>query len=177
MSTWHSLPAQRVLVAQIIASFQKLAKTPISTKFATKQQILASETPENLAILCRDAPFALLAHDGTPKNLADAKFIYANRFAQELFEYPLEQLLSMPSASSAEAPDRSSRHALLAATAGGGFVEGYVGVRVKKSGKRFKMHDGMVWNVYKLNDDGTLSSELVGQAAAFSVITPEPPAS
>ena len=108
--------------------------------------------------LYAQAPFAVLAHDTAP----DPKFIYANRCAQACFEYDWDEMVSLPSRLSAEAPDRAERQVLLDAVARSGFMTGYRGVRVAKSGRRFIIEDGIVWEL--IDQDGVRH----GQAATFS---------
>lgn len=103
------------------------------------------------------APFALLAH-GTE---ADPVFFYGNRLALELFELTAQELVAMPSARSAEAPDRAERARLLDEVGRKGFIEDYAGVRVSASGRRFRIERAIVWNLA----DG--AGGVQGQAAAF----------
>jgi len=107
--------------------------------------------------LYREAPFVVVAH-GTDQ---DPKFIYANKAAQACFEYSWEEFMSLPSRLSAEAPDRAERQSLLAEVARNGFLCGYQGLRVAKSGRRFIIEDGVVWEL--VDRDGTRH----GQAATF----------
>jgi len=107
--------------------------------------------------LYREAPFVVVAH-GTDQ---DPKFIYANKAAQKCFEYSWEEFMSLPSRLSAEAPDRAERQSLLDEVARNGFSSGYRGLRVAKSGRRFIIEDGVVWEL--LDRDGMKH----GQAATF----------
>ena len=107
--------------------------------------------------LYREAPFVVVAH-GTDQ---DPKFIYANKAAQKCFEYSWEEFMSLPSRLSAEAPDWAQRQALLEEVARNGFLSGYRGLRVAKSGRRFIIEDGVVW---ELIDGKGLRH---GQAATF----------
>ena len=93
--------------------------------------------------LYTQAPFAVVAHNTDP----DPKFIYANRCAQARFEYSWKEFVGLPSRLSAEAPDRAERQALLDAVARNGFMRGYRGIRVAKSGRRFLIEDGVVWEL------------------------------
>ncbi|MCE4222633.1 MEKHLA domain-containing protein [Methylobacterium sp. C25] len=104
-----------------------------------------------------DAPFALLAHDTD----ADPRFVYANRMAQQSFGYGLGEMIGMPSRLSAEAPDRAERDRLLAAVARDGYVAGYSGIRIAKSGRRFPIVDVVVW---QLIDEAGVTH---GQAATY----------
>ncbi len=107
--------------------------------------------------LYRDAPFAVVAHNTD----SDPMFIYANKAAQTCFEYSWEEFTSLPSRLSAEAPDRAERQSLLDAVARDGFLSGYRGVRVAKSGRRLIIEDGVVWEL--LDENGLRH----GQAATF----------
>lgn len=107
--------------------------------------------------LYRDAPFVVVAH-GTDQ---DPKFIYANQAAQTCFEYSWQEFMTLPSRLSAEAPDRAERQKLLDEVARNGFLSGYRGLRVAKTGRRFIIEDGVVW---ELVDRAGLRH---GQAATF----------
>jgi hypothetical protein len=110
------------------------------------------------AWLYAQAPFAVVAHDTDP----DPKFVYANQCAQGCFEYSWDEFVGMPSRLSAEAPERAERQALLDQVAARGFLSGYRGIRVAKSGRRFLIEDGVVW---ELIDAAGIKR---GQAATFS---------
>jgi hypothetical protein len=110
------------------------------------------------AWLYQEAPFAVLAHNTD----ADPRFIYANRTAQRCFEYSWAELISMPSRLSAEAPNRAERARLLDAVSRDGYVSGYRGVRIAKSGRRFWIEDGVVWQL--IDAQGVRR----GQAAMFA---------
>lgn len=108
--------------------------------------------------LYRDAPFAVLAHDGG----TDPCFIYGNRTAQNRFGYSWSELMGLPSRLSAEAPERAERQRLLDAVTRNGFIADYKGVRIAKSGQRFWIENAIVWQL--IDQDG----QLKGQAATFS---------
>ena len=61
--------------------------------------------------------------------------------------YSWDEFLALPSRLSAEPQDRAERQALLDAVARDGFHAGYRGVRVGKSGRRFLIEDGVVWEL------------------------------
>jgi hypothetical protein len=113
---------------------------------------------QGAAWLYNDAPFALLAHD----TAADPVFFYANRTAQTCFDYGWDDFVTIPSRLSAEAPNRAERQALLDAVARDGFIADYRGLRVAKSGRRFWIDGGIVW---ELIDETGLRR---GQAAIFT---------
>jgi hypothetical protein len=108
--------------------------------------------------LYHDAPFVVVAHNTDP----DPVFVYANKAAQACFEYPWDEFTRLPSRLSAQAPDRAERQQLLDAVARNGFMAGYRGLRVAKSGRHFWIDDGLVWQL--IDDDGVTR----GQAATFS---------
>ena len=112
---------------------------------------------KNAGWLYRDAPFVVLAHDTEQ----DPKFIYANKAAQACFEYSWDEFMSLRSRLSAEAPDRAERQSLLEQVARHGSLSGYRGVRVAKSGRRFIIEDGIVWELIDQQD------KRHGQAATF----------
>jgi PAS domain-containing protein len=118
-----------------------------------------SLVPENISDPARwlyeDAPFAVLAHN----TAADPIFIYGNRAAQALFEYSWEELTVLPSRLSAEPVEQAERQQFLDRVLRDGFVTGYRGVRVARSGKRFWIEDATVWDLR--DDAGTYR----GQAA------------
>ena len=93
--------------------------------------------------LYEDAPFCVLAHDTAP----DPRFIYANKTAQRCFEYPWTEFAGLPSRLSAEAPNRAERQAFLDTVARHGFADGYKGLRVSRSGRRFFIKDATVWQL------------------------------
>ena len=108
--------------------------------------------------LYNEAPFAVLAHNTE----ADPVFVYANKTAQACFEYTWSEFITIPSRLSAEAPNREERQRLLEAVTRNGFIADYRGVRIAKSGRRFWIENGIVWQLY--DDHGTYR----GQAATFS---------
>ncbi|MBW9113869.1 MEKHLA domain-containing protein [Rhizobium cauense] len=110
------------------------------------------------AWLYGEARFVVVAHNTD----SDPRFVYANRRAQNLFGYGWWEFTALPSRLSAEAPEREERQRLLDAVTTNGFIENYRCLRVRKSGARFRMEDGLVWQL--LDEDGKSH----GQAATFS---------
>ena len=104
-----------------------------------------------------DAPFVVVSH-GTE---ADPLLNYGNAAALERWEMPWETLVGTPSRLTAEPVHRDERARLLERTAREGFVDDYAGVRVSRSGKRFRIEEAIVWNVR--DADGWIH----GQAATF----------
>ncbi len=109
------------------------------------------------AWLFEDATFCLLAHDAAP----DPRFIYANAAAQACFGYEPGEFIGLPSRLSAEAALRDERQRMMDVVAQNGFVDDVNGVRVTKSGRRFRIEAGIVW---ELIDRAGLRH---GQAAMF----------
>jgi len=108
--------------------------------------------------LYREAPFVVLAHGPD----SDPHFIYANKAAQDCFGYSWEEFLALPSRLSAETQDQAERERLLDQVRRDGFMSGYCGVRIAKSGRRFIIAGGVVWEL--IDKQGTRH----GQAATFS---------
>ena len=72
-----------------------------------------------------------------------------------------EELTRTPSRLTAEAPNREERARLLAAVAQRGFIDDYSGVRISKTGRRFRIAQATVWNLV------TETGAPCGQAAMF----------
>jgi hypothetical protein len=100
----------------------------------------------------------VLAHDGG----ADPALIYANAAALQLWERPWAELISMPSRLTAEPQERADRARMLATALRQHASEGYTGVRISKSGRRFQIHNARLWTLWGPGD------QPCGQAAAFS---------
>jgi hypothetical protein len=104
-----------------------------------------------------EAPFVVVSH-GTE---ADPILNYGNRSALDLWEMNWEELTRTPSRFTAEAPDREERARLLQAVTQDGFIEDYRGVRISKTGRRFRITHATVWNL--MGEQG----QPYGQAAMF----------
>ena len=103
------------------------------------------------------APVAIVAH-GTE---ADPIFFYGNRLALQSFEMTFEEFTRLPSRLSAEPLAQEAREKLLEQVAQQGFIDGYVGMRIAKSGRRFTIEQTTVWNL--VDEVGGYH----GQAAVF----------
>lgn len=104
------------------------------------------------------APFVLVSH-GTE---ADPVLNYGNAAALALWEMSWAEFTRTPSRLTAEAPNRAERDRLLAAVAARGFIDDYSGIRVSKTGRRFRIAQATVWNLLAEN------GRPCGQAAMFS---------
>lgn len=93
---------------------------------------------------------------------SDHLFNYANRTALELFEYSRDELIGQPSSKSAEPVHQDERRRLLDEVGRHGFIRNYSGIRISKTGRRFRILNATVFNL--LDDAGTY----LGQAATFA---------
>ena len=103
------------------------------------------------------APFVLVSHDTRP----DPVFQYGNETALRLFEMSWEEFTNLPSRLSAETLHQDDRNRLLAEVSAHGMIRNYAGIRISRGGHRFRIRNGMVWNL--LGADG----RACGQAACF----------
>jgi hypothetical protein len=149
----HSIPSGRAGLAEDPEFFALLTRS--YARLVGSALVAEGRGP---AWLYREAPFAVVAHNTE----ADPRFIYANEAAQACFEYPWDEFTQLRSRFSAEAPNRIERQRLLESVAEKGFVTGYRGLRIARSGRRFWIHDGVVW---QLTNEIGIS---FGQAAVFS---------
>ncbi|MCP5364721.1 MAG: MEKHLA domain-containing protein [Hyphomicrobiales bacterium] len=108
-----------------------------------------------------EAPFAVLSHNTDP----DPVFTYGNLTALSLFELTWKELVRMPSRLSAEPLERAERARMFKIVAVNGFVDNYAGVRISRTGRRFRITGGTVWTMR--DDDGHNH----GQGATFSTWT------
>lgn len=135
----------------IVDSFHRLTGKPLLEA--------VPDDVRELALALWDAPRAIVAH-GTE---ADPVFFYGNRLALQQFEMSFEEFMQLPSRLSAEAPVREERARLLQQVSERGYVDNYAGMRIAKSGRRFMITNGTVWNL--VDETGVYR----GQAATFVV--------
>lgn len=140
------LPLDEAFFELLTGSFRRIVGAPLV------------EEGQEPSWLYHDAPFVVVAHNTD----ADPRFIYANRAGQACFEYPWDEFVTLPSRLSAELPNRAERQQLLDAVTRNGFIANYRGLRIAKSGRRFWIEDGIVWQL--IDRDGNRR----GQAATFS---------
>jgi hypothetical protein len=108
------------------------------------------------------AAFVVVSH-GTE---ADPILNYGNAAALALWELSPEELRRTPSRLTAEPVHRDERARLLDRTRRDGYVDDYSGIRVSKTGRRFRIERAIVWN---LADAAGIPR---GQAATFDRWTP-----
>jgi PAS domain-containing protein len=135
----------------IVDSFRRLTGRPLLEAMP--------DDARELALALWNAPRAVVAHDTD----ADPVFFYGNRLALQQFEMSFEEFTQLPSRLSAEAPVREERARLLQQVSERGYVDDYAGMRIAKSGRRFMITSGTVWNL--VDEAGVYR----GQAATFVV--------
>ncbi len=123
----------------LVESYQRLTGKPLLEHFP-------SEAPAGDASLGEalwNAPFAIVAH-GTED---DPIFFYGNRYALQCFEMSFEEFARLPSRLSAEPLAQESREKALRKVAGQGYIDGYSGMRIARSGRRFMITECTIWNL------------------------------
>ena len=108
------------------------------------------------------APFVVASH-GTE---VDPVLNYGNARALGLWEMSWEEFTQTPSRLTAEPVHRDERARLLGRTREHGFVDDYSGIRISKTGRRFRINQAIIWNLTA--PDGSHH----GQAATFDHWTP-----
>jgi len=142
--------------SSVIAQIRLIAR---SLKHWTSRDLLPGKFPDaEFAEKIFHAPFVLVSH-GTE---TDPILNFGNQTALNLWEMSWAELTSTPSRLTAEAPNREERARLLAAVTSRGFIDDYSGIRISKTGRRFRIARATVWNL--LDDHQTYC----GQAAMFS---------
>lgn len=110
------------------------------------------------------APFVVVSH-GTED---DPILTYGNAAALRLWEMDADALVRTPSRLTAEPIHREERSRLLERTTRDGYVDDYSGIRISRTGRRFRIERAIVWNL--VDASGTRR----GQAATFHEWTPQP---
>jgi hypothetical protein len=124
--------------------------------------LVATGSPVERARALHEAPVVVLSC-GTG---VDPCFNYGNLTAQTLFELDEAQLLALPARLSAEPALQAERQRLLDSVATRGYIDDYAGVRISRTGRRFRIAGATVWNL--IDEAGRHH----GQAAAFADWTP-----
>lgn len=106
---------------------------------------LLSPALSEMELACKlfRAPFAVVSHDTS----VDPVFNYANQTALMLFEFSWDEFVALPSRLSAEPVQRAEREQLLARVSRQGYISDYAGIRISKSGRRFRIENAIVWNL------------------------------
>ena len=93
---------------------------------------------------------------------ADPILNYGNQAALNLWELSWEHLITTPSRLTAEPDDRAERERMLMQARAKGYYDGYRGVRISSTGKRFFVEQAVIWSVIDP------AGHRIGQAATFS---------
>lgn len=120
---------------------------------------IVPDAARELALALWQAPRSIVVHGSE----ADPIFFYGNRRALQLFEMDFAEFTRLPSRLSAETPERAERARLLQEVTMHGYVDNYAGMRIAKSGRRFLIENGTVWNLVDA------AGVCHGQAATFDV--------
>jgi hypothetical protein len=125
-------------VGLMIQSFKKLTNTELLIK-----QSIDQDSAWELAKSLFYAPCMVVSHNTDP----DPIFNYGNQTALRLFEMNWQELTSLPSRQSAAAIEQVERSLLLKTVSEQGYIDNYSGVRISKTGKRFRLQKAIVWNL------------------------------
>lgn len=87
--------------------------------------------------------FALLTHRGD----AQAVLNYGNCFALDLWECGWGQFIATPSSATAPQEGRAARQSMMEQVVRTGFVTGYDGARVSRTGRLFLIQDVTIWRL------------------------------
>ena len=104
------------------------------------------------------APLVVVSHGTEP----DPVLNYGNETALALWEMSWETFTRTPSRLTAEPVGREERARLLEEVTRKGFIDGYKGIRISRTGRRFSIEQALVWNLLDEND------HYCGQAATFT---------
>lgn len=105
-----------------------------------------------------EASFVVVSHGVEPDPILN----YGNQTALDLWELSWGQFIKTPSRLTAEADDRAERRMMLERAKLNGYFDGYRGVRISSTGRRFLVERALIWNV--IDPAGSP----IGQAATFS---------
>jgi len=130
-------------VQKVLASYQRVVGQPLLPGLAGRD--------------VWSGDFALLTHRGD----AQAVLNYGNRFALDLWECDWPQFTATPSSATAPEDGRAERSAMMQQVVRNGFVSGYGGARVSRTGRLFLIQDVTIW---RLMDE---KGESFGIAAFF----------
>lgn len=106
-----------------------------------------------------EVSFVVVSHGVEP----DPVLNYGNQAALDLWEVSWERFTTTPSRLTAEADNRAERERMLAQARVQGFYDGYNGVRISSTGRRFVVEKAVIWTVVDV------AERPLGQAATFSL--------
>ncbi|MDH5738753.1 MAG: MEKHLA domain-containing protein [Nitrospira sp.] len=105
-----------------------------------------------------EASFVIVSHGVEPDPILN----YGNQTALDLWELPWDQFIKTPSRLTAEPDDRDERGRMLERARRNGYFDGYRGVRISSTGRRFLVEQALIWTVIDL------AGRPIGQSATFS---------
>ncbi|BFU89290.1 MAG: MEKHLA domain-containing protein [Nitrospira sp.] len=105
-----------------------------------------------------EASFVVVSHGVEPDPILN----YGNQTALDLWELSWDRFIKTPSRLTSEADDRAERGRMLERAKLNGYFDGYRGVRISSTGRRFLVEHALIWNV--IDSIGNP----IGQAATFS---------
>lgn len=141
---WHDAHVRRVL-----AAFTRVTGRDLMTELMAEQGGIEPGGAPPPGRFFHDGDFALLTHRGD----ADATLNYGNARALALWECDWASFTAMPSRHTAPRERRAARAGMMDQVVTKGFVTGYSGERISRTGRRFLIQDGIVWRL--CDADGT----------------------
>ncbi len=87
---------------------------------------------------------------------------YGNQTALDLWELSWDRFIKTPSRLTAEPDDRAERERMLTQARTDGYYDGYRGIRISSTGRRFCVEQARIWTVIDS------AGRPIGQAATFS---------
>ena len=105
-----------------------------------------------------EAPFVVVSGGAEAEQILN----YGNMTALGLWEMDWDTLTRTPSKETAEPVHQAQRAEFLRQVRTIGFIDDYTGIRISRTGRRFRIKRATVWNV---TDD---AGAYLGQAATFS---------
>jgi hypothetical protein len=93
--------------------------------------------------------FALLTHRGDPQAMLN----YGNRFALDLWECDWDHFIATRSSATAPKEGRAAREAMMHQVTQNGFVSGYSGERISRTGRLFLIQDVTIWRLLEENGE------------------------
>jgi len=121
---------------------------------------LIERTPdaEQQARTLFEASFVVVSHGVEPDPILN----YANQTALDLWELSWDRFIKTPSRLTTEPDERAERERLLTQARAEGYYDGYRGVRISSTGRRFRVEQALIWTVIDS------AGRPIGQAATFS---------
>ncbi len=138
----------------IVSSFEHWLGCSLFEHFGINNVI---NNPREVSKQLFEADFIVASH-GTQ---LDPIFNYGNQKALDIWELTWDEFIQTPSRKTAEAIEQQERNRLLKETTEKGYSH-FSTIRITNTGKRFKINNGIVWNVF---DD---VQKYQGQAAVYS---------